>query len=87
MAELQEKVSQYIGFKPNEIHPPITEENRQEFHKIIADQEKMMDILLACTVSQAEKVLINPSENLPEKLLAYTKKRFEEVSLMPVLIR
>ena len=28
MAELQEKVSQYIGFKPNEIRPPITEEDR-----------------------------------------------------------
>src|ERR1044072_7043166 len=94
MAELQEKVSQYIGFKPNEIHPPITKEDRQEFCKIIADQEKMTDIvmhdyrfllqnghngkggdrihigwLLAYTVSQAEKVLINPPENFPEKIL------------------
>ena len=37
MAELQEKVSQYIGFKPNEIRPLITEEDRQKFRKIIAD--------------------------------------------------
>src|SRR6266496_1621704 len=112
MAELQEKVSQYIGFKPNEIRPPITEEDRQEFRKIIADQEKMTDIvmddyrfllqhghngkggdrihigwLLACTVSQAENALINLPENLPEKLLAHIKKRFEKVPLAPVLIR
>ena len=46
MTELQEKVSQYIGFKPNEIRLPITEEDRQEFHKIIADQEKMTDIVM-----------------------------------------
>ena len=112
MAELQEKISQYIGFKPNEICPPITEEDRQEFRKIIVDQEKMTDIvmndyqfllqhghngkggdrihigwLLACTVFQAEKVLINPPENLLEKLLAYAKKRFKDISLTPVLIQ
>ena len=112
MAELQEKVSQYIGFKLNEIRPPITEEDRQEFREIIADQEKMTDIvmddyrfllqhghngkegdrihigwLLACTVSQAEKVLINPPENFPEKILVRIQKRFEEVPLAPVLMQ
>jgi hypothetical protein len=46
MTELQEKVSQYIGFKPNEIRPSITKEDRQEFRKIIADQEKMTDIVM-----------------------------------------
>ncbi len=46
MAELQKKVSQYIGFKLNEIRLPITEEDRQEFHKIITDQEKMTDIVM-----------------------------------------
>jgi len=46
MAELQEKVSQYIGFKPNEIRPPITEEDRQEFRKIISEQEEMGDIVM-----------------------------------------
>ena len=30
--------------------------------------------LLACTVFQTEKVLINPPENLPEKLLAHIEK-------------
>ncbi|CAG8853664.1 9827_t:CDS:2, partial [Gigaspora margarita] len=99
----------YIGFEPNEIHLPITEEDRQVFREIIADQEKMTDIvmddyqfllqhghngkggnqihigwLLACTASQAEKILINPPEDLPEKLLAHIKKRFEEVLLAPV---
>ena len=46
MAELQKKISQYIGFKPNEIRLPITEKDRQEFHKIIADQETMTDIVM-----------------------------------------
>ncbi len=112
MAELQEKVSQYIGFEPNEIRLPITEKDRQEFHKIIADQEKMTDIvmedyrflqhhghngkggdrihigwLLGCTIVNAEKVLINLPEDLPEKILTHIQKRFEEVPLAPVLIR
>jgi len=38
-------------------------------------------------VAQAENALINLPEILPEKLLAYIKKRFEEVPLTPVLIR
>ncbi|RIA84776.1 hypothetical protein C1645_742074 [Glomus cerebriforme] len=46
MAELQEKVSQYIGIKSSEIHLPITEEDRQKFQKIIANQEKMTDIVM-----------------------------------------
>lgn len=43
--------------------------------------------LVACTVSQAEKVLINLPEALSEKVLAHIEKRFEEVPLVPVLIR
>ena len=43
--------------------------------------------LLACTVADAEKILINPPKDLPEKLLAHIEKRFEEVPLVPVLIR
>ena len=46
MAELRDQVFQYIGIKPNEIRLPITEEDRQEFCKIIADQEKMTDIVM-----------------------------------------
>jgi hypothetical protein len=46
MAELRDIVSQYIGFESNEIHLPITEEDRQEFRKIIADQEKMRNIVI-----------------------------------------
>ncbi|CAB4399803.1 unnamed protein product [Rhizophagus irregularis] len=115
MAELRDIVSQYIGFESNEIRLPITEEDRQEFRKIIADQEKMRDIvmddyqflqrhghngkggnrihigwLLACTVADAEKVLINPSEekrDLSKKVLTCIEKRFKEVPLAPVLIR
>ncbi len=111
MAELRDQASQYIGFEPNEIRLPITEDNRWIFRKIIADQKGMADIvmddyrfllqhghngkggdrihigwLLACTVSQAEKVLINPPKDLSEKLLAHTKKRFEDVSLASVFI-
>ncbi|CAG8836434.1 38604_t:CDS:2, partial [Gigaspora margarita] len=88
-------------FEPNEIRLPITEEDRQVFRKIIADQELMGDIVMddyqfllrhehnskrACTVSQAEKVLINLPEDLLEKVLAYIEKRFKEVLLVPVLI-
>ncbi|CAB4384670.1 unnamed protein product [Rhizophagus irregularis] len=113
MAELRDQVSQYIGFEPIEIYLPITENNRWQFRKIIADQEGMRDIvmddyrfllqhghngkgsnrihigwLLACTVAQAKKVLINPPEDsLSKKVLAYIEKRFEEVPLAPVLIR
>ena len=43
--------------------------------------------LLACTVAQAKKVLINPPKDLPEMLLTHTRKRFKEVPLAPVLIR
>ena len=46
MAELRDIVSQYISFEPNEICLPIIEENRWLFHKIIADQEGMADILM-----------------------------------------
>ena len=46
MAELRDQVSQYIGFKPNEICLPITEEDRWLFSKIIADQEGMADIVM-----------------------------------------
>ena len=46
MAELHDQVSQYIGFEPNEIHLPITEEDRWLFSKIIADQEGMADIIM-----------------------------------------
>ncbi|CAG8841407.1 7452_t:CDS:2, partial [Gigaspora margarita] len=101
MTELHDQVSQYIGFEPNEICLPITEEDRQVFREIIADQELMGDIVMddyqfllhhghnskgACTVSQAEKVLINLPEDLSEKVLAHIEKRFEEVPLAPVLI-
>ena len=48
--------------------------------------------LLACTVAQAKKVLINPLErqaerDLSEKVLAHIQKRFEKIPLAPVLIR
>jgi len=108
MAELRDQVPQYIGFEPNEIHLPITEENRWLFSKIIADQEGMADIvmddyryllryghngkggefihigwLLACTVAQAKKVLINPPErqaerDLSEKVLAHIQKKIRK---------
>ena len=48
--------------------------------------------LLACTVAQAKKVLINLPErqaerDLSEKVLAHIQKRFEKFPLAPVLIR
>ncbi|RIB04146.1 hypothetical protein C2G38_2254551 [Gigaspora rosea] len=44
MAELREKLSQYIGFEPEKIRIPITEEDRQLFQELIANQEEMTDI-------------------------------------------
>ncbi|GES80529.1 hypothetical protein GLOIN_2v1770751 [Rhizophagus clarus] len=46
MAELRDQLSQYIGIKSSEICLPITEEDRQKFQKIIADQGKMTDIVM-----------------------------------------
>jgi len=46
MTELRDQVSQYIGFEPNEICLPITEEDRWLFSKIISDQEGMADIVM-----------------------------------------
>ncbi|CAG8761726.1 17632_t:CDS:2, partial [Rhizophagus irregularis] len=46
MAELRDQVSQYIGFEPNKIRLPITEDDRWVFRKIIADQEGMADIVM-----------------------------------------
>ncbi|CAI2192086.1 11538_t:CDS:2, partial [Funneliformis geosporum] len=42
--------------------------------------------LLVYTVAYAEKILINSSKDLSEKVLAHIEKRFEEVPLAPVLI-
>src|SRR6266487_484013 len=46
MAELREKLSQYIGFEPYEIRLPITDEDIRLFQEIIADQEGMTDIVM-----------------------------------------
>ncbi|CAG8530641.1 12590_t:CDS:2 [Gigaspora rosea] len=46
MAELREKLSQYIGFEPEKIRIPITEEDRQLFQELIANQEEMTDIVM-----------------------------------------
>ncbi|CAI2186269.1 4361_t:CDS:1 [Funneliformis geosporum] len=46
MAELRDQASQYIGFEPNEIRLPITEEDRWLFSKIISDQEGIADIVM-----------------------------------------
>ncbi|GBB96535.1 hypothetical protein RclHR1_27790003 [Rhizophagus clarus] len=111
IAELYDQISQYIGFEPNEICLPITEDDRWVFCKIIADQEKMTDIvmedyqflqhhghngkggdwihigwLLGCMVVNAEKILINPPKDLPEKLLVHIQRRFRKVPLALVLI-
>ena len=75
MAELCDIVSQYIGFEPNEIHLP----GGNRIH---------IGWLLACTVTQAKKVLINlPEDSLSKKILVQIEKKFEEVPLAPVLIQ
>jgi len=44
--ELRDQISKYIGFSPEEIRPPITDEDKQLFREIIADQEEMIDIVM-----------------------------------------
>jgi len=44
--ELRDQISKYIGFSPEEIRLPITEEDKQLFRELIADQEEMIDIVM-----------------------------------------
>ncbi|CAG8576331.1 4958_t:CDS:1 [Paraglomus occultum] len=44
--ELCDKLSKYIGFEPEEIRLPITDEDKQLFRELIADQEEMVDIVM-----------------------------------------
>ncbi|RHZ81992.1 hypothetical protein Glove_115g93 [Diversispora epigaea] len=46
MSELCEKLSQYIGFEPEEIHLLITNEDKQLFRELITGQEEMTDIVM-----------------------------------------
>ncbi|RHZ58776.1 hypothetical protein Glove_368g55 [Diversispora epigaea] len=46
MSELREKLSQYIGFEPEEIYLPITDEDKQLFRELITGQEEMTDIVM-----------------------------------------
>lgn len=43
--KLQKRISEYIGFSPNEIRPPITKEDKQMYRKIITDQEQITDLV------------------------------------------
>src|SRR6185369_1427586 len=113
MSELREKLSQYIGFEPEEIHLPITDEDKQLFRELITGQEEMINIVMneyrflqhyghnykggelihimwvyICTEGVAKKVLIDvpPSKILSRKVLAHIKKRFEDLSLAPMII-
>ncbi|CAG8666320.1 17254_t:CDS:1 [Acaulospora morrowiae] len=40
--ELRDQISKYIGFSPEEIRLPITDEDKQLFRELISDQEKMI---------------------------------------------
>jgi len=44
--ELRDQISKYIGFSPEEIRLPVTEEDKQLFRELIADQEEMIDIIM-----------------------------------------
>ena len=44
--ELPDQISKYIGFSPEEIRLPITDEDKQLFRELIADQEEMIDIVM-----------------------------------------
>ncbi|CAG8852888.1 44658_t:CDS:2, partial [Gigaspora margarita] len=99
MAELRDKLSKYIGFSPNEVHLPITEEDRQLFRKLIAEQKEITNIVMDeyqflihhgynfKDEQICEKVLIEvPPTNISRKILAHIEKRFEGLPLAPVVI-
>lgn len=44
--ELRDQISKYIGFSPEEIRLPVTEEDKQLFRELIAEQEGMTDIVV-----------------------------------------
>ena len=44
--ELREQISKYIGFSPEEIRLPITDEDKQLFQKEIADLEKITNMVM-----------------------------------------
>jgi len=44
--ELHEKLSEYIGFKPEQIRMPITAEDQDLFRKLITEQEQITDIVI-----------------------------------------
>ncbi|RHZ51163.1 hypothetical protein Glove_482g16 [Diversispora epigaea] len=46
MSELRKKLSQYIDFELEEIHLPITEEDKQLFRELITGQKEMTDIVM-----------------------------------------
>ena len=46
MAELREQLSEFIGFKPDEIRFPETERDQRLFRKIIADQRMANNIVM-----------------------------------------
>ncbi|CAG8471514.1 1992_t:CDS:2 [Ambispora leptoticha] len=39
-------ISKYIGFSSEEIHLPITNEDKQLFWELIADQEEIIDVVM-----------------------------------------
>ncbi|CAG8507981.1 7625_t:CDS:2, partial [Dentiscutata heterogama] len=77
-------------FLPNEVRLPITEEDRQLFRKLIAEQEEITDVVM-----DEYRFLLHyghnfkgeaPSTNISKKILAHIEKRFEGLPLAPVVI-
>ncbi|RHZ50471.1 hypothetical protein Glove_498g34 [Diversispora epigaea] len=89
MSELREKLSQYIGFEPEEIYLPITDEDKQLFRELITGGSLIHIMwVYICTEKDVEKVLIEipPSKILSRKVLAHIEKRFKNLPLAPVII-
>ncbi|CAG8667398.1 10998_t:CDS:2 [Gigaspora rosea] len=92
MAELREKLSEFIGFKPDEICFPETEKNQQLFRKIIADQRMATNIViddfhfLLCTgYNECEKVLLKIPHNITNKIITHLQYKFKDIPLAPIV--
>ncbi|CAG8691107.1 6193_t:CDS:2, partial [Dentiscutata heterogama] len=87
MAELREQLSEFIGFKPDEIHFPETERDQQLFRKIIADQRMATNIVIDDFhfLLQYEKVLLNNPHDITNKIIRHLQYKFKDIPLAPIV--
>ncbi|CAG8572466.1 4822_t:CDS:2 [Ambispora leptoticha] len=77
-SELREQLSEFIGFKLDEIRLPETERDQQLFQKIIADQRTATGIVI-------DGVLLNMPHNISNKIETHLRHKFKGIPLAPIV--